>query len=298
MKRIWEQNFTLVGRIKKALGFVESVTDEMLATWVELLYDSCTMCGRCSMVCPVGVDIAYMVRKAREGMVAAGHVPEGLIEASRRAIRTGSPMGLQWPTLQAQINRLEKAGVQIPIDQAGADYMVLLSSMEVISFPEYLGAIAKIFKQAKVRWTLSTTCFEATNAGIQIGSSDIARELVNRIVKAAEHLKVSCVIGPECGHAFTALRWEGPNLIGRPYPFKVLHIIELLDQLRADGKLKTQGLESDRLTLHDPCNLARKSGCVEPQRRLMGLVAENFIEMTEQGKLNWCCGAGGGGQQQ
>ena len=295
LKWVWEQNFTLAGRIKKALGLSKPVTNEMLATWQELLYDSCSLCGRCSMVCPVGVDIAYLVRKTREGMVASGHAPEGLIEASRRAVQTGSPMGLQFPTLQAQIKRLEKEGsTQIPVDQTGADYLILLSSMEIISFPEYLGAVAKIFKQAGVRWTLSSVCFEATNAGIQIGSSDIARELVNRIVKAAEHLKVQTVIGPECGHAFTALRWEGPNLIGRPYPFKALHIIELLDQLRAEGRLKTTGKESDRLTLHDPCNLARKSGCIEPQRRLMGIVAENFVEMTEHGEFNWCCGAGGG----
>ena len=34
------------------------------------------------MVCPVGNDIAYMVRKFREGMAGAGHAPEGLIGAS------------------------------------------------------------------------------------------------------------------------------------------------------------------------------------------------------------------------
>ena len=43
-----------------------------------------------------------------------------------------------------------------------------------------------------------------------------------------ERLKVKTVISPECGHAYTALRWEGANLVGKPFSFKVQHIIEVL----------------------------------------------------------------------
>ena len=53
--------------------------------------------------------------------------------------------------------------------------------------------------------------------------------IANRIVVSAEKLKVKTVVSPECGHAFTALRWGGPNLVGRAYPFNVVHILELLD---------------------------------------------------------------------
>jgi Fe-S oxidoreductase len=228
-------------------------------------------------------------------MVASGHAPEGLIEASARAIRTGSPMGLQWKTLNVQIKHVEgSSGLTVPVDKAGVDYLVLLSSMEVINFPEYLDAITKIFDHAGVSWTLSTQCFEATNAGIQIGNKDIAATLVQRVVDAAVALGVKNVISPECGHAYTAIRWEGPNLIGKSYPFRVFHIIEVLDELRASGRIKTEGKEVDRLTMHDPCNLARKSGVIDQQRNLMDLVAESFVDLKEHGKYQWCCGAGGG----
>ncbi|WP_058558127.1 (Fe-S)-binding protein [Thiohalocapsa sp. ML1] len=295
MRILWENEFTLWGRIKTKLGWDKKVTDEMLAEWEPLLYDSCSMCGRCSMVCPVGNDIQYMIRKAREGMVASGHAPEGLVAASVRAVKTGSPMGLQWKTLDVQIKHVEtSSGLEVPIDKQGADYLVLLSSMEIINFPEYLEAITKIFAHAGVSWTLSQQCFEATNAGIQIGSKDIAAALVQRVVDAAAALGVKNVISPECGHAYTAIRWEGPNAIKRAYPFKVFHIIEVLDQLRAEGRIKTEGKEDDRLSLHDPCNLARKSGVIQQQRNLMDLVAENFVDLKEHGKYQWCCGAGGG----
>lgn len=295
LRRVWQAEFTLFGRIKGLFGLNKKVTDELLAEWEPLLYDSCTMCARCSMVCPVGNDIQYMIRKTREGMAASGHVPEGLITAAGRAVRTGSPMGLQWKTLQVQIDHVQSStGLTVPIDQEGVDYLVMLSSMEVINFPEYLEAITKIFDHAGVSWTLSTDCFEATNAGIQIGNKDIGRVLVQRIYDAAVKLKVKNVISPECGHAFTAVRWEGPNLIGKPYPFRVFHIIEVLDELRASGRIKTEGKEDDRLSMHDPCNLARKSGVIQQQRNLMDLVAENFVDLKEHGRYQWCCGAGGG----
>jgi len=295
LRLVWESEFTLWGKIKGALGLQRKVTDAMLAEWEELIYDSCSMCGRCSMVCPVGNDIQAMVRKSREGMVAAGHAPEGLSGAAVRAVKTGSPMGLQWKTLQVQIEHVQtSSGLTVPVDQAGVDYLVMLSSMEVINFPEYLEAITKIFDHAGVTWTLSTQCFEATNAGIQIGNKDIAALLVERVVDAAVALGVKNVISPECGHAYTAIRWEGPNLIGRRYPFRVFHIIEVLDQLRAQGRITTEGKELDRLSLHDPCNLARKSGVIQQQRNLMDLVAEQFVELPEHGRFQWCCGAGGG----
>ena len=62
---------------------------------------------------------------------------------------------------------------------------------------------------------------------------------------------------------------KGPNLIGRPYDFKVVHILELLDELREQGRLKTTGKETQRLTYHDPCQIARRGGVVQQPRNLI-----------------------------
>lgn len=295
MRRVYEQEYTLLGRFKKMIGLSKPVTDEELAQWKELVYDSCTLCGRCSVVCPVGNDITYMIRKFREGMAVSGHAPAGLIGATTRTVEIGSPMGVRLPAVKAQMKHVQdETGIEIPLDRAGAEYLVLLSSMEIINFPEYLGAIAKIMKQAGKTWTLCSEAFEATNSGIQIGVSDIAKVIVQRIVDGAEKLKVKTVISPECGHAYMALRWEGPNLVGRPYSFNVLHILEVLDEFRAQGLLKTRGFEEARLTFHDPCQIVRRGGVIDPPRKLLGMVAKNFVEMSDPGKMNWCCGGGGG----
>ena len=295
LRRVWIQEYTLLGRIGKLFGIGAKVTDEMMEQWETLIYDSCTLCGRCTMVCPVGNDIAGMIRKTREGMAAAGHAPPGLIGATKRAVTIGSPMGVKLPALKAQIAHVEKdSGMKIPLDVEGADYMLLLSSMEIMNFPEFIDAVAKIFKHANVSWTISSEAFEATNSGIQIGASDIAAELVQRIVDAAAKLKVKNVISPECGHAYMAIRWDGPNLIGKSFDFKVVHILELLDDLRQQGRLKVNGRLKERVTYHDPCQIARRGGVIDEPRNLIGMFADNFVEMPETGKMNWCCGAGGG----
>ena len=295
MRRVYEQEYTFLGRLRRAVGLSRPVTDDELTAWEDLVYDSCTLCGRCSLVCPVGNDITYMIRKFREGMALAGHAPEGLIGATTRSVEIGSPMGVRLPAVKAQMKHVQdETGIEIPLDREGAEYLVLMSSMEIINFPEYLGAIAKIMRQAGKTWTLCSEAFEATNSGIQIGVSDIARVLVARVVAGAEKLKVKTVISPECGHAYTALRWEGPNLMGKPYSFNVQHVLEVLDELREQGLLRTEGFEEARLTFHDPCQLVRRGGVVEQPRHLLGMVARNYVEMSDPGKMNWCCGGGGG----
>jgi Fe-S oxidoreductase len=295
LRRIWKSEYTLLGRVGKMFGLTAKVDDALLTEWETLVYDSCTLCGRCSMVCPVGNDIALLIRKTREGMAAAGHAPEGLIGATTRAVTIGSPMGVKLPALMAQIGHVEKdTGMKIPVDVEGAEYMLLLSSMEIMNFPEFIEAAAKIFDKAGVSWTISTEAFEATNSGIQIGVSDIAAELVQRIVDAAEKLKVKTVISPECGHAYMAIRWEGPNLVGKPFSFKVRHILEVLDEFRQDGRLKITGKEEQRLTYHDPCQISRRGGVIDQPRNLINMFSDNFVEMPDTGKMNWCCGAGGG----
>jgi Fe-S oxidoreductase len=282
--------------LKKALGLAPPApTAEELHEWSALLYDSCNLCGRCTLACPMGIDIAALVRRAREGMAAGGFAPADLYKASEHALETGSPIGVRWPALKRQIELQEKeTGLPVPVDLEGAEYMLVLSSIETMGFPEVIGALARIFRHVGATWTIPSEGFEATNVGVQIGSRDVAAELVARIVAAAERLKVKCVVSPECGHAYSALRWEGPNLIGRRYAFDVVQVDELLDRFVREGRLRLRGQDARRLTFHDPCQLVRRGGLLEAPQRLMREVSANLAEMSDAGAANYCCGGGGG----
>ena len=295
LRKLWKNEYSFWGKLTGKLGMTKPMTEADLADWEELVYDGCSMCGRCSMVCPLGVDITMIIFKVKHALAVAGFSPEGLVETTQRAIDVGSPMGVTLKTLQAVIKHVETdTGLSVPMDVEGAEYMALLSSNEIALYPEYLESLVKIFDHAGVSWTLSSDAFEATNSGLQIGNKAIAGQLVQRVVDGAEKLKVKTVISPECGHAYTALRWEGPNFLGKAYSFKVVHILELLDELRAQGRIKTTGMETDRLTFHDPCSIVRRGGILAQPRNLLEPITENFVEMTDHGSMNWCCGGGGG----
>lgn len=295
LKRLWQREYTLLGRLGGMLGLVKPLTEKDFEEWSELVYDSCTLCGRCSVACPVGNDITYMVRKLREGLAVAGQAPPGLVDATKRTIETGGPMGVRAPAFLKIVKaQAAEAGVDIPVDREGVDYLIIMSSMEIMGYPEYLGSLARILDQAGKTFTVSAEAFEATNSGIQIGVSDLAKEIVGRIVDVAERLKVKCVISPECGHAYTALRWEGPNLLGRPYGFDVQHVLEVLDQLERAGLLPTEGKTEEPVTFHDPCQVVRRGGVVSEPKKLLAKVASDIHEMEDAGVWNWCCGGGGG----
>jgi len=127
--------------LTRAVGLAPAeLTFEELEEWSVLAYDSCNMCGRCTLVCPMGIDIAGSVRKMREGFVAADLAPEGLRSAEANALASGSPMNITPKTLKAVISRQEKeTGIPVALDKKGADYMVILSAMEVMGFSEVSG---------------------------------------------------------------------------------------------------------------------------------------------------------------
>ncbi|TNF85960.1 MAG: (Fe-S)-binding protein, partial [Gammaproteobacteria bacterium] len=146
LRKLWENEYSFWGKLKSALGMSQAMTEADLADWEELVYDGCSMCGRCSMVCPVGVDISGIIFKVKHGLSQAGFSPEGLVGATQRAVDIGSPMGITLTTVQAMIKHVEAdTGLKVPMDVEGADYMALLSSNEIALYPEYLESLVKIF---------------------------------------------------------------------------------------------------------------------------------------------------------
>ena len=51
---------------------------------------------------------------------------------------------------------------------------------------------------------------------------------------------------------------------------------------------------TERVTFHDPCNLARSGWIVEQPRQILRSFVRDFVEMTPNGRDNYCCGGGGG----
>lgn len=277
-------------------GGAPKITEKDLKEWETLIFDSCTMCGRCTQVCPMGIDISSIVASSRQAFSAAGLGPEDLRMAAENVRDRGSPLGVTPSVLEDRIEWLEdEEEVEIPVDKDRADVLLTVSSIELMKYPESVVAMARILNHAGVDWSLSSKGYEATNFGFLSGKPDIAKLAVQRIVDAAEKMQIKTVVIPECGHAFGVMRWAGANIIGRPLPFEVAHITEFLAKLKREGRLKLRPME-DSITYHDPCQVSRRGGAADAARFLLEDFATDFREMYPTHNHNWCCGGGGGVQ--
>lgn len=278
------------------LGLAPKLTAKDLADWEDLIFDTCTMCGRCTEVCPMGIDIASVIGQARKAWVAAGLGPEDLLAAADNSRDKGSPLGLSPDKLVDRVEWLEDDDeVEMPMDKEKAEVLLTVSSIEAMKYPESLAAMAKILNHAGVDWTFSTKGYESTNFGYLAGKADVAKVMVERLVNAAEAIGAKTVVIPECGHAYGVFRWGAANIIGRELPFEVLHITEYIARLKREGKLKLKPYDTP-FTYHDPCQVSRRGGAAADARYILDGFATEFHEMTPTAEMNWCCGGGGGVQ--
>lgn len=272
----------------------KKVTAEELRGWQELLYDSCTMCGRCTLACPMGIDIAGLVAQARHAMFAAGLVPHELHAVAERAEREGSPLGATAKVLKERIAWLaDEHEVEIALDRPQADILITLSSIEIMKYPASLVALAKILNRMGASWTIRSEGYEATNFGLFSGNLDWQRDMSLRMIRAAIACQAKTLVLPECGHAYGAMRWQGANMYGRPLPFSVLHISEFLAEAVREGRLPLKRLEGS-ITFHDPCQVSRRGGATRAPREVLASLQADLREMPPTGDANWCCGGGGG----
>ena len=297
LRRAYEQRFTLSGRLKSALGGGQEVTSDDLQRWVEYDYYACTMCQRCAMVCPMGIQIGSLIHEARAGLYNADLIPADLKKALDGQLEIGSPLGVDDATFEDRLDWVsDDWEVEFPVDKQGADALLVFSSIEIMKFPDNMADIAKILDAGGVNWTLSQEGREVTNFGLYAGSDEKEEEIALRVINAAKRLGVKQVIVSECGHAYDALRFRIANLLGEKLPFEVVHITEVIGDLLARGKIQLKpDVIENKITFHDACKIQRLGGIFDPPRTaLHTLAGDNFIEMTPNREEAWCCGGGGG----
>lgn len=274
--------------VSKPLSFEE------LEAWQEQLYDSCTMCGRCTLACPMGIDIAGLVGMARHGLFAAGLAPPALHDVAEREQREGSPLGATPAVLKERLDWLaDENDVALRVDLPKADVLLTLSSIEIMKYPASIVAMARILERSGVTWTLSTRGYEATNFGLLAGGVEWQRESTMKLVDAAVACGAKTVIVPECGHAYSALRWQGAAMLGRELPFRVQHITEFLAEKIANGQLRLKPAQGS-VTFHDPCQISRRGGATAAPRAVLHALGLEQREAVDSGDLGYCCGGGGG----
>jgi Fe-S oxidoreductase len=271
---------------------------------LELSY-RCNLCRRCAQTCPIGVDnglIGHEIRKlfSMEMGLAAKEIHE---KGSMLQLRVGSSTGMNALAVKDNIEFIdeeasEKTGIQVKTrwDVEGADVLLMHNAGEILAWPENPGAFAVVLEAAGISWTLSSeiAAYDAINYGLWYDDAQFARVALKH-AQAAKKLGVKKIVIGECGHAHKAMMVIADRVLTGDLNIPRESAVTLLADIVEKGMLKLDPSRNDfPVTLHDPCNMVRLMGIVEPQRRVLRAIAPRFREMTPHGVDNYCCGGGSG----
>jgi Fe-S oxidoreductase len=276
----------------------------LIARLAELSY-RCNLCRRCAQVCPIGADnglVAHELRKlfSQEMGIAAKEIHE---TGSMLQLRVGSSTGMSPAVVKDNVQFIdedvsEKTGIKVetPWDVEGADVLLIHNAGEFLAWPENPGAFAVILNAAGIKWTLSSeiVAYDSVNYGLWYDDAQFARVALKH-AEAAKKLKVKKIVLGECGHAHKALSVTADRLLLGDLNIPRESSMTLLHEIVMSGKLKLDASRNNfPVTLHDPCNLVRLMGVVEPQRNILHKICPQFREMEPHGVDNYCCGGGSG----
>jgi Fe-S oxidoreductase len=300
---IYRRYYTLTGKYLPKLVNARELNEKTADEMVDLLFGACTICGRCTMHCSIGVDIDFLVRTGRTMLSNMGMVPATLQSTVNAAVETGNNMSIPTDEFVSTLSWLEEELIdevndpkaKIPVNQPDKKILYTLNPREPKFFPLSISAMAKIFYAAGESWTLSTRMYDVTNYAYFSSNPDEARLIAHRLSSEMDNLHAQILVLAECGHGSRAFRWEGPNYLQENFPFEVKTSVEIIADYIRQGKIRLDPEKiKDIVTLHDPCNLVRSGGVIHEQRYILKQFVPNFVEMTPHGTDNYCCGGGGG----
>lgn len=265
----------------------------------------CNLCRRCAQTCPIGIDnalIAHELRKlfSQEMGIAARECHElGTVQQLRVGSSTGiTPVALKNTIQFMEEDIEERTGkrIKIPLDKEGADILLIHNAGEFLSWPENPEAFAIIFEAAGLNWTLSSDLvgYDSVNYGVWYDDVQFSR-IALRHAQAAKKLKVKKIVLGECGHAHKALTVIADRIFTGETRVPRESCLTVLEDIVFNGKLQLDPRRNNfPVSLHDPCNIVRLMGIVEPQRRILRKICLDFREMNPHGVENYCCGGGSG----
>ncbi len=269
------------------------VTLQELEDLQELVFDSCSECGRCTTVCPMGIDIASLVHHQRTALVAAELVPAEMAAVAHEQREYGTVFGSSPAVLKSLVQTIkDNEDIEIPLDKDQAEVMVLSSAVDLVMNGNGLLATAKVMNHLGIDWTIRSDGFEAANFGLLSGDMALWRKQADSILQAAKRVGAKTLVIAECGHAYPALRWN-PMVKGGELPFEMLYMSEFLGRHARAGRLHMKPLQ-EKITFHDPCKTGRRGGAFEEPRSVLAWMRADMTEMPANRTFNWCCGGGAG----
>lgn len=299
---VYRRHFTMAGILRGRILGDAGLTEEHIQEMADAFYN-CTACRRCTLECPVGIDHGLITHLGRYILSEIGIVPRALAVSVREQLMgpTHNTSAVPVPALldgleflSEEMQEEKHVDITFPIDQQDAEYLFLAPVSDYLMEADTLMGIAAVFRATGGSWTVGTGNYDGINYGLFV-NDQVLEHILQNVEAEARRLNVKKILIGECGHASRSAKFFCPAFLGGPSALPVVNILEYTHQCWREGRLKLDpSVITDRVTYHDPCNLARSGWIIDQPRELLRAFCRNYVEMTPKGRENICCGGGGG----
>ena len=268
----------------------KALTDWMLteeAAW------SCTTCGYCVEVCPVGNEPMLDILRSRQNLVMMdSKFPEDAMKTFDKMENYGNPWGLS-----PQDREVWMEGKDVPLmrDKKQTDvlYWAGCSGAYDQRGKEISQSVVDVLKKAGVNFASlgnEETC--TGDSARRIGNEYLFQMMANKNLKTFDKYKFKKIV-TQCPHCLTTLKNDYSELGA---DFDVVHHSQYIAELIKEDKIKPEPWMDEDVTYHDPCYLGRHSNEYDAPRDVIQSIMRDgkLVEMEQNKKESFCCGAGGG----
>lgn len=300
---IYKRYFTIDGWFKSRFTNGFELTDDLIDEMGDIFY-RCTACRRCTGECPLGVDHGLITRLGRYIMSLVKIAPKALHVSVQEQLEGEThntskiPKEALLDTLEFLSDELEESlGVRMefPTDKQDRDYVFFCAVSDYLLEPDTLMGNAAVLYAAGDwdKWTIGTCNYDGINYGLFYSDWHL-ENIIKQLVSEVDRLNGKRILIGECGHASRSAHDFVPVFMGKKAP-PVLNFMEYTLECLRKGKIRLNpNIITERVTYHDPCNIARSGWIVDQPREILRTFVKDFVDMTPKGTENYCCGGGGG----
>lgn len=177
------------------------VDAEFIKQCARIVFTECNICHRCSMYCPYGLDITFIIGMVRRICFLLGVMPQRQFDQAEAHIATQNQVWMSQNDWIDAVQWIESESgadfkdLRIPMDVEGADIMFLPLGAEPKTGTYHLDRTAKIMLVAGVKWTLpEKDTWDSSNMSMFVRDFVTMQRIVRGLYENAARLRVKTLM--------------------------------------------------------------------------------------------------------
>jgi len=177
------------------------VDAEFIKQTARIVFTECNICHRCSMYCPYGLDVTFIIGLVRRVCFVLGVVPQRMMDQDHSHATT---LNQVWYTQNDWVDTMqwqeEEVGAEfkdlrIPIDKEGAEVMWLPLGAEPKTGIYHIERTAKIMHVAGIDWTVpGKDVWDSSNMPMFLRDFATMNRIVRGLYENAIRLKIKKMV--------------------------------------------------------------------------------------------------------